>query len=101
MKFTIGLFVASCCWPALAANPFAGGDAGAGKGSVEKACDGCHASLHGGDPNKIYTRPDRKVKNAQQLLTQVRLFSTNTHAGWKPQDELNAAAYLNQSFYRF
>jgi hypothetical protein len=41
------------------------------------------------------------VKNARDLMTQVRAFSTNTGAGWSPADQEHAAAYLNQMFYKF
>ena len=83
------------------ADPFAGADPGKGKALVEKSCGTCHSALSQGDPNRIFTRPDRKVKNARQLLGQVHAFSTNTGAGWSADDETNAAAYLNQAFYKF
>lgn len=95
------LFGLAMPFGAWAADPFGAGDPVKGKALVEHSCAGCHASLFQGDANKIFTRAERKVKNAQQLLGQVRAFSTNTHAGWAPADELDAAAYLNRAFYRF
>lgn len=83
------------------ADPFAQGDAKAGKTLLEKSCVACHAAKFGGDGSAIYTRPDRKVKTAQGLLNSVRMCNTNTGGGWFPEDELHVAAYLNLSYYHF
>ncbi len=98
-----GPLLLALVWPlvGLRAETLASGDPAKGKELIDRTCAGCHASLHQGDPNKIYTRRERKVKNVQQLLSQVRAFSTNTNAGWSRSDEIDAAAYLNQAFYHF
>jgi mono/diheme cytochrome c family protein len=83
------------------AEPFAKGDPNRGKELVGQSCTGCHVSLMGGDGSKIYTRPDRIVNNADQLLARVQVCNVNSGAGWFPEDELHAAAYLNQAFYKF
>jgi hypothetical protein len=49
----------------------------------------------------MYTRPERKVKNPSQLLTQVRACNTMLNTGWFPEDEENVAAYLNREYYKF
>lgn len=77
------------------------GDPKLGKKLVEKSCMACHVSMFGGDGSRIYTRPDRKIKNMRQLMSQVRTCNTNVGAGWMPEDEAHVAAYLNDTYYRF
>ncbi|TCV88944.1 cytochrome c [Sulfurirhabdus autotrophica] len=86
--------------PAFADN-FAKGDPKVGKSLVDKSCAACHISMFGGDGSKIYTRPDRKVKNAQQLLSRIRICNTNAGANWYPDEEMHVAAYLNLNYYHF
>lgn len=83
------------------AAPFAKGDPVKGKALHDKACISCHASMFGGDGSEIYTRPDRKVKNAQQLAARIAACNANTGAGWFPEDEAHVGAYLNQQYYKF
>jgi mono/diheme cytochrome c family protein len=83
------------------ADPFPKGDPKIGKTLVEKSCTACHVSLMGGDGSKMFTRPDHKVKNAQQLLTQIRACNTNVGTGWFGDEEMDVAAYLNQNYYHF
>ncbi|HUW28769.1 MAG TPA: cytochrome c [Sulfuriferula sp.] len=85
----------------LYAAPFDKGDPKIGKMLVDKSCVSCHASMVGGDGSKIYTRADRKVKNAQQLAARVAACNANTGANWLPQDEMHVEAYLNQQYYKF
>lgn len=87
--------------PMAHAEPFAQGDAGIGKQLVEKHCISCHAGSFGGDGSGIYTREDRKVKNAQGLLQQIRTCNTNIGLQWFEDDEQNVARYLNQNYYHF
>lgn|SRR5512143_1400593 len=81
--------------------PFAAGDAEAGKVLVERDCVSCHARQFAGDPDRIYTRPDRRVTTPQKLLAQVRVCSASLGKGYFPEDEENVAAYLNREFYKF
>ncbi len=83
------------------AEPFAAGDPKIGKTLASKHCVACHISMFGGDGSAIYTRPDRKIKSAQKLLTQVRACNTNVGANWFPEEEIHVAAYLNQAYYKF
>lgn len=85
----------------LHAESFEKGDPKIGKTLVEKSCTACHVSMFGGDGSKIYTRPNRKIKTAQQLIARMRLCNTNAGAGWFPEEEMHAAAYLNQAYYHF
>lgn len=85
---------------ALAA-PFSAGDPKIGKTLASKHCVACHVSMFGGDGSAMYTRPDRKIKSADKLLTQVRACNTNVGANWFPEEEIHVAAYLNQAYYKF
>ena len=87
---------------ALAAAPFAQGDAKAGKALYDKAqCAGCHTARLGGDGSAMYTRPEHKVKSAGALLKQVKLCAAQVGAQWFPDEEEHVAAYLNQQYYKF
>ena len=80
--------------------PFADGDPKAGEALVQRDCVSCHAGRFG-DATKIYTRADRKVRSAEQLLSQVRVCNVELKAGYFPDEEQHVAAYLNLHYYRF
>ena len=80
--------------------PFAHGDAKSGKTLVERDCVACHAQKFK-PATAIYTRPDRRVSSASQLLTQVQVCNTELRAGYFPEDEENVAAFLNDTYYKF
>jgi len=97
----LGLTLALLAGAAFA-SPFPKGDPKAGEKLVKEAkCGACHASMFGGDGSAIYTRPDRKIKNPEQLRTQVRFCATQLGVSWFPEEEENVAAYLNQQYYKF
>ncbi|MGB8855805.1 MAG: hypothetical protein WCC58_03925 [Burkholderiales bacterium] len=77
-----------------------GGDVKMGKALVEKNCVACHARLFPGDAAKIYTRADRKVTTRAKLLAQIALCNSQLGTQWFPEDEVNAAAFLNQEYYK-
>lgn len=81
--------------------PFEKGNINKGKALVEKQCTACHVSLFKGDGSSVYTRADHKVKTPGQLAARIAGCNANTGAGWFPEDELNAAAYLNNQYYKF
>ena len=89
------------CFSASANELFSKADIAAGKALVDKNCVSCHASSYGGDGSEIYTREYRKVKTSKGLLAQVRACNTNLDLKWFEEDELNTAAYLNKSYYKF
>ena len=80
---------------------FAKADLLAGKALHEKNCISCHASSYGGDGSGIYTRDFAKVVSAKGLVAQVRNCNTNLGLKWFEDEELNTAAYLNQTYYKF
>lgn len=99
----ISLAVAALLFPlALHADPFPKGDPKAGKKLFDEAkCNACHNSLMGGDGNRMFTRPEHKIKDAPALLKMVRFCVSQTGASVFPEDEQHIAAYLNQQFYKF
>lgn len=86
--------------PAFAA-PFDKGDAKAGKVLHDKQCNACHAARFSGDANKIYTRADRRVKSPASLAQMITTCNANLGNNLFPEDELNLAAHLNATFYKF
>ncbi|MGH8727260.1 MAG: c-type cytochrome [Burkholderiales bacterium] len=96
------IFVLSLLFTGLSfANPFEKGDPEAGEKLLNKSCNTCHIKMMGGDGSAIYTRDNRIVKNAQQLLARIATCNANVGTGWFPEDEVDVAAYLNQKYYRF
>jgi cytochrome c5 len=77
------------------------GNSEAGKKLVEKDCVSCHAARFPGDPDKMYTRADHRVKTPAQLLAQVQACNTNLGKGYFPDEEQHIADYLNLEFYKF
>jgi cytochrome c5 len=96
----IALILALSITPALAA-PFAGANAATGKALHEKKCAACHAGRFGGDGSAIYTRADRRIKNASGLAQQITACNSMLGNELFPEDEANLGAYLNQTFYKF
>jgi mono/diheme cytochrome c family protein len=80
---------------------FSKADKSAGKALVDAHCISCHASSYGGDGSAIYTRDFAKVKTSKGLVVQVRNCNTNLGLKWFDDEELNVAAYLNQTYYKF
>jgi cytochrome c5 len=83
------------------AAPFDKGDAKAGKALLDRQCSGCHAARFDGDPYKIFTRADRRVKSASGLAQMITNCNANLGNSLFPEDELNLGAYLNSAFYKF
>jgi mono/diheme cytochrome c family protein len=83
------------------AEPFTGADTAKGKMLAEESCVACHSSKFGVDATKIYTRPDHRIKSADQLLQRVTVCTQAAEVNWSKEDIRNVAAYLNQAFYKF
>jgi hypothetical protein len=81
--------------------PFATGDAAAGKAMADSDCIACHAQRFAGKPDEMYLRPDHKVRTPEQLLAQVRMCNVQLGKGYFPEEEEHIAAYLNLQYYRF
>lgn len=101
MKICAFLFICLLSSNVSANALFANADTKAGKALHDKNCVSCHASSYGGDGSAIYTREYAKVKTPKGLVAQVRACNTNLDLKWFEDDELNDAAYLNQTYYKF
>jgi mono/diheme cytochrome c family protein len=86
---------------AAAADPFPKGDALSGRKLHDAKCIACHQRLVGGDGSDIYTRIDRKIQTPKALLQRIAACNAQVNAGWFPEDEEHAAAYLNRQYYKF
>jgi cytochrome c2 len=84
------------------AQPFAKGDAAAGKKLFDEAkCAACHAQRVGGDGSGMFKRADRRVKSADALTKQISFCVHQLGVTWFPEDEVHVAAYLNRQYYKF
>jgi cytochrome c peroxidase len=84
------------------ADPFADGQPEAGKKLFDQyTCNSCHNGKMGGDGNAIFTRPNRKVTDPQQLAAQINVCARNVGANFSTQEKVDLAAYLNKHFYKF
>jgi cytochrome c551/c552 len=84
------------------ADPFPKGDAEAGKKFfAQNNCNRCHDGIMGGDGNKIFTRPGRKVNDPEQLIAQLGRCSAGGNIPMTPQDKQNLGAYLSREYYHF
>ncbi len=85
-----------------AAAPYPKGDPVVGRKLAAAAnCAKCHSERVGGDGSRMYTRPERKVKNPRQLLTRVGVCNTQLNTGWFPEEEEHVAAFLDRDYYKF
>lgn len=98
----IGMLAALIAAGELLADPFPNADPKIGRKHFEEAkCNGCHVSLMGGDGNRIFTRPERRIKDPKALVKMVQFCVDRTGATVFPEDIEHIAAYLNQAFYQF
>jgi len=70
---------------------------------AENGCNGsCHqAKAPGGDPAKLYTRPDAKVKSLDGLKRQVERCVAMVGAQIMPDEIDPVVAALNHDYYKF
>lgn len=84
------------------AEPFSGGDAVEGEKSyVQYKCQSCHIEQFGGDGSAIFTRKERRIRNATSLATQIRKCATNLGLMMFEDEEENLGAFLNKRYYKF
>ncbi len=84
------------------ATPFASGNANHGKKLfAQYECDSCHKGKVGGDGSAIFTRPDRIVRSAGELIPRIKFCSGAVGAHLSAQEEQDLAAHLNQTYYHF
>lgn len=81
------------------ANPFPDGNAQAGQKLFDQyKCNRCHAAMLGGDGSAMFTRADRKVHNAAELIEQIGICGGNVGANLTSQDKQHLGAYLNRYY---
>lgn len=98
MKLIAALMLLGTATSAVA-NPFPDGNAQAGQKLFEQyKCNRCHAAMLGGDGSAMFTRADRKVHNAGELIEQIGICSGNVGANLSPQDKQHLGAYLNRYY---
>ena len=86
----------------LVSNGTYAADVNNGKTLHQSKCYQCHAEKSGlGNGDIIYTRSDRKVKDANRLKAMVSMCNTQLRLDLFPEDEADVVAYLNQQFYKF
>jgi hypothetical protein len=84
------------------ADPFPKGNVAAGKRTFEQSeCKKCHIEIVGGNGSEMFTRTDRMALNPTLLMKQIKINSPRTGFNLTAQDELNMAAYLNKTYYKF
>jgi cytochrome c553 len=84
------------------AAPFAKGHADNGKKLfAQYECSSCHEGKVGGDGSAIFTRKDRRVTSASNLVAQIERCSGAIGAQLSEQEKQDLAAHLNQSYYKF
>ncbi|MBK9162037.1 MAG: cytochrome c [Nitrosomonadales bacterium] len=88
-----------CVATAATAAPFPNGNAQTGQKLFQQyKCNSCHAAMLGGDGSAMFTRADRKVRSAAELVEQIRFCSGNVGANLSAQDEQHLGAYLNRYY---
>ena len=97
----LSILLSVICLNATANELFAKANPAAGKVLHDNNCVSCHASSYGGDGSGMYTREYAKVKTSKGLVAQVRACNTNIGLKWFDEEELNVAAYLNKTYYKF
>jgi hypothetical protein len=93
-------FLAMVAAVAMNAHAAAPGDPAAGRALVEKDCNGCHVRQFG-SAERIYVRPDRRVKTRAQLEAQVTYCNTQLGTGLFPDEEASIVSWLDREHYRF
>jgi cytochrome c553 len=96
------LFLMMLVTSTVQAAPFANGIAETGKKLFAKyECSSCHEGKMGGDGSAIFTRPNRIVKSADTLIDRMEQCSGAIGKQLTPQEKLDLAAHLNQTYYHF
>ncbi|OHC83542.1 MAG: hypothetical protein A3J87_02130 [Sideroxydans sp. RIFOXYB12_FULL_59_6] len=84
------------------ATPFSGGDADRGDTLFKKyECSSCHEARVGGDGSAIFTRANRTVRSADDLIVQMERCSGAIGKQLSAQEKQDLAAWLNQRYYHF
>lgn len=98
MKTTLFLFLLFSVTAQAA--PFADGDAKRGEKLFKQyECSSCHEARVGGDGSAIFTRADRTVRSADELIVQMERCSGAIGKQLSTQEKHDLAAWLNNTYY--
>lgn len=64
-------------------------------------CISCHAAQYAEDPDQMYTRKDRTVKDYSTLKNRVSLCVNNQGIAWFDEEIAAVVDYLNSEFYHY
>lgn len=68
---------------------------------VDTQCAECHGRVVKGDATAIYTRADRRARDADALAKQVHACGAHLKTPLFPEEVEHLATYLNQRYYHF
>jgi len=84
------------------ANPFAKGNAAAGKKLHDAKCSACHNTMFPDkDGTQLYSDLFRKVDSPARLRVMVNMCATRSNAGWFEEEIEHTLRYLNDTYYQF
>ena len=75
-------------------------DTANGKALHNESCIACHTSLTNGQPDTLYTRPDRKFNSLKGLKTQVMRCQNSVGVNWFDDQIADVVEYLNTTYYK-
>jgi len=78
----------------LSSDPTSAADPENGKSLVDAHCYHCHQT-------EVYTRPDRRISNFDQLEAQVRRCELSLGLKWFDDEIQDTSVYLNKEYYHF
>ena len=86
----------------LAAGPASAGESRVpGERIHERHCMVCHSDITGGNPNRIYTRENRRINSRAALREQVARCHDQFGTPWRDERVEEVVDYLDQRFYHF
>lgn len=65
-----------------------------GKALHDNKCTGCHGT-------RMYTRPNRKIHNLDELKARVEFCNEASKAGFSTSEKADVLHFLNADFYKF
>lgn len=71
-----------------------------GRKLYEAKCVACHISLVGGDGTALHTRPNRRIKTGEDLITRVQGCNHQIKAGLTTQQINDIIAHLYKAYYK-
>ena len=86
---------------AISATGLQAADSEKGRKLHDAHCRACHEALMQGDPNLMYTRPDRQVHDRTALAKQTQRCAQNLGLGWSEENLNDVIGYLSEEFYKF